>query len=34
VLEEDGRRHVAGFSHAGFHIDKENPRIEVEIKSA
>jgi Holliday junction resolvase RusA-like endonuclease len=30
VLEGDSRKHVAGFSDS-FFVDKENPRVEVEI---
>lgn len=31
VLQGDGWRHIIGFSDE-FYIDKDNPRIEVEIK--
>ena len=31
VLEDDGWKHVAGFSDR-FRVDKENPRIEVKIR--
>jgi Holliday junction resolvase RusA-like endonuclease len=33
VLEGDGRKHISSFSHAGFFIDKENPRVELEVKT-
>ncbi|MBE0626611.1 MAG: hypothetical protein IH606_17560 [Burkholderiales bacterium] len=32
VLDGDGRRHVARFGHAGFLIDKDNPRVEIRIE--
>jgi hypothetical protein len=32
VLDGDGRKHIAGFSHAAFLIDKTNPRVELTIE--
>lgn len=32
VLDGDGRRHISGFSHAGFLVDRENPRVELAIE--
>lgn len=31
VLDGDDRKHVAGFTHSAFLIDKTNPRVELEI---
>lgn len=33
VLEGDGRKHISGFSHSAFLIDRENPRVELVITS-
>ncbi|TFH72378.1 hypothetical protein E3V39_12420 [Gammaproteobacteria bacterium LSUCC0112] len=34
VLAGDGRKHIAGFSHAGFFVDRDRPRVEITILSA
>ena len=31
VFHGDGRRHISGFSHAGFMAGQENPRVELTI---
>jgi len=33
VLDGDGRKHISGFSHAGFFIDREHPRVVLTITS-